>query len=56
MGTTINLELGFGGDDLIPRPHGEAWALLNLPPQALSRMVPDLLSNYQEAVEIMGLH
>ena len=49
------LELGFGGDDLIPRPNGEAWALLNLTPQALSRMVPDLLSNYQEAVEIMGL-
>ncbi|MCU0579762.1 MAG: HDOD domain-containing protein [Desulfobacterota bacterium] len=49
------LELGFGGDDLIPRPQGEAWALLRLPPQTLSGMVPDLLRDYQEAVEIMGL-
>jgi HD-like signal output (HDOD) protein len=49
------LELGFGGDDLIPRPNGQAWELLNLPPQALSRISSDLLSNFQEAVEIMGL-
>jgi HD-like signal output (HDOD) protein len=49
------LELGFGGDDLIPRPNPRAWDLLNLPPQSLSRMAPDLLRNYQETVEIMGL-
>jgi hypothetical protein len=32
-----------------------ARELLNLPPQALSRISSDLLSNFQEAVEIMGL-
>jgi HD-like signal output (HDOD) protein len=50
------LELGFGGDDLIPRPNTQAWDLLDLPPQALSRIAPDLLSNFQEAVKIMGLN
>jgi HD-like signal output (HDOD) protein len=42
------LELGNGGDDLIPQPNQEALELLNLKPGALTEMIPPLLKDYDE--------
>ena len=50
------LELGFGGDDLIPRPNEQAWEVLGLPPNTLTEMTPHILQQFEEATIIMGLH
>jgi HD-like signal output (HDOD) protein len=50
------LELGFGGDDLIPRPNEQAWEVLGLPPNTLTEMTPQILQQFEEATKIMGLH
>ena len=50
------LELGFGGDDLIPRPNERAWEVLSLPPDTLTEMTPQILQQFEEATRIMGLH
>jgi HD-like signal output (HDOD) protein len=50
------LELGFGGDDLIPRPNEQAWEVLGLPPNTLTEMTPHILQQFEEATKIMGLH
>jgi HD-like signal output (HDOD) protein len=50
------LELGYGGDELIPRPNDRAWQVLNLSPQRLGDITDDLLQHFQGTVDIMGLH
>jgi HD-like signal output (HDOD) protein len=50
------LELGFGGDDLIPRPQEQAWEVLGLPTNTLTEMTPAVLQQFEEATIIMGLH
>ena len=50
------LELGFGGDDLIPRPNEQAWEVLGLPPNTLTEVTPAVLQQFEEATKIMGLH
>jgi len=50
------LELGFGGDDLIPRPNGQAWEVLGLPSNTLTEFAPAVLQQFEEATLIMGLH
>ena len=50
------LELGFGGDDLIPRPNAQAWEVLGLPPNTLTELTPAVLQQFEEATKIMGLH
>jgi HD-like signal output (HDOD) protein len=50
------LELGFGGDDLIPRPNEQAWEVLGLPPNTLTEITPPILQQFEEATKIMGLH
>ncbi|HMK64994.1 MAG TPA: HDOD domain-containing protein [Thermodesulfobacteriota bacterium] len=47
------LELGNGGDDLIPRPNPEALELLNLKPGALTGMIPSLLKDYDEICQTL---
>lgn len=49
------LELGFGGDDLIPRPSEQAWEVLGLPPNTLTEITPHILQQFEEATKIMGL-
>jgi HD-like signal output (HDOD) protein len=49
------LELGFGGDDLIPRPNEQAWKVLGLPLNTLTDLTPAVLHQFAEATKIMGL-
>ena len=47
------LELGFPGDDLIPRPNPLALEILNLKPGSLAEMVPLLLEDYDEICQAL---
>jgi putative nucleotidyltransferase with HDIG domain len=47
------LELGNGGDDLIPQPSREALELLNLKPGTLTEMIPSLLKDYNEICQTL---
>jgi putative nucleotidyltransferase with HDIG domain len=47
------LELGYAGDDFIPRPNPRTLELLNLKPGALSSMVPSLLEDYDEICQTL---
>jgi putative nucleotidyltransferase with HDIG domain len=47
------LELGYAGDDLIPRPNKQALEVLNLKPGLLTGIVPLLLEDYDEICQTL---
>jgi putative nucleotidyltransferase with HDIG domain len=47
------LELGYPGDDFISQPNKEALDILNLEPGILTKIVPDLLKDYEEISRIL---
>lgn len=49
------LELGNAGDNVIPKPNEEAWDILKLPPKAISQVVPKIILDYEESMQIFLL-
>lgn len=47
------LELGYGGDDFIPRPNAEAVNVLGVQPEILEKITPDLIRNYEETARLL---
>lgn len=47
------LELGYGGDDFIPRPDPRALAVLQTNADVLTAVTPELIKNYEETVQLL---
>ena len=47
------LELGNGGDRVVPRPTFEVWAGLGIPPKTFSQMREVIVRDYEQAVSVM---
>lgn len=47
------LELGNGGDRVVPRPSFEVWAGLGIPPKTFSQMREVIVRDYEQAVSVM---
>jgi HD-like signal output (HDOD) protein len=51
--TARMLELGYAGDDLVPKPNERAWKILNLPPKTFTKMTGFIVRNFEEAVKLV---
>ncbi len=49
------LELGYPGDDLIPRPSECVWETLKLRPGMVTQMIPKVLKDFEETVSAIFL-
>ncbi len=47
------LDLGYGGDRIVPQPCIDIWALIDVPPRTFENMLPAILTDYDQAVAIM---
>lgn len=47
------LDLGYPGDDFIPRPSREALDILRLKPGVLKEIVPDLIKDYEDIRQVL---
>jgi len=47
------LDLGYGGDRVVPQPCQSVWTLLNIAPHTFENMLPAIVHDYEQAVDIM---